>query len=51
MGLLHHLNMRIFKLKMMHGKSRRYVNTRIYGFFVLSEICTFVQRGVRVRGF
>ena len=46
MGLLHQLNMRIFKLKNRMKKSRRYVKQRIYGFSVFSEICTFVQRGV-----
>ena len=39
--------MRIFKVKKRSEKSRRYVITRIYGFFVFSEICTFVQCGVR----
>ena len=43
---LHQLNMRIFKVKKSHEKSRRYVKQRIYGFSVFSEICTFVQRGV-----
>ena len=43
---LHQLNMRIFKLKKSHEKSRRYVKQRIYGFSVFTEICTFVQRGV-----
>ena len=47
MGLLHHEEMRIFKVKKRSEKSRRYVITRIYGFFVFSEICTFVQCGVR----
>jgi|GEM_PF-3415437 len=40
------LNMRIFKVKKSHEKSRRYVKQRIYGFSVFSDICTFVQRGV-----
>ena len=44
---LHHEEMRIFKVKKRSEKSRRYVITRIYGFFVFSEICTFVQCGVR----
>lgn len=39
--------MRIFKVKKRSEKSRRYVITRIYGFFVFSEICIFVQCGVR----
>ena len=39
--------MRIFKVRKRSEKSRRYVITRIYGFFVFSEICTFVQCGVR----
>ena len=43
---LHQLNMRIFKVKKSHEKSRRYVKQRIYGFSVFSDICTFVQRGV-----
>ena len=43
---LHQPNMRIFKVKKSHEKSRRYVKQRIYGFSVFSEICTFVQRGV-----
>ena len=47
MGLLHHEKMRIFKVRKRSEKSRRYVITRIYGFFVFSEICTFVQCGVR----
>ena len=44
---LHHEEMRIFKVKKRSEKSRRYVIIRIYGFFVFSEICTFVQCGVR----
>ena len=44
---LHHEEMRIFKVKKRSEKSRRYVIARIYGFFVFSEICTFVQCGVR----
>lgn len=44
---LHHEEMRIFKVRKRSEKSRRYVITRIYGFFVFSEICTFVQCGVR----
>ena len=47
MGLLHHEEMRIFKVRKRSEKSHRYVITRIYGFFVFSEICTFVQCGVR----
>ena len=43
------LNMRIFKVKKSHKKSRRYVKQRIYGFSVFSKICTFVQRGVQIR--
>jgi len=39
---LHQLNMRIFKVKKSHEKSRRYVKQRIYGFSVSSDICTFV---------
>lgn len=35
-----------FKLKETQRKRRRYVGTRIYGFFIFLEICTFVQRGV-----
>ena len=45
---LHQLNMRIFKLKMMHGKV---VDTLIHvftAFFVFSKICTFVLNGVRI---
>ena len=44
---LHHEEMRIFKVRKRSEKSRRYVIARIYGFFVFSEICTFVQCGVR----
>ena len=35
------------KVRKRSEKSRRYVITRIYGFFVFSEICTFVQCRVR----
>ena len=35
------------KVRKRNEKSRRYVITRIYGFFVFSEICTFVQCRVR----
>lgn len=45
--VVHHEEMRIFKVKKRSEKSRRYVIARIYGFFVFSEICTFVQCGVR----
>ena len=45
--VVHHEEMRIFKVRKRSEKSRRYVITRIYGFFVFSEICTFVQCGVR----
>ena len=45
--VLWHEEMRIFKVRKRSEKSRRYVITRIYGFFVFSEICTFVQCGVR----
>ena len=44
---LHYEEMRIFKVRKRSEKSRRYVIARIYGFFVFSEICTFVQCGVR----
>ena len=44
---LHHEEMRIFKVRKRSEKSRRYVITRIYGFFVFLEICIFVQCGVR----
>ena len=47
MRALRHEEMRIFKVKKRSEKSRRYVITRIYGFFVFSEICTFVQCRVR----
>ena len=47
MRALRHEEMRIFKVRKRSEKSRRYVITRIYGFFVFSEICTFVQCGVR----
>ena len=47
MRVFRHEEMRIFKVRKRSEKSRRYVITRIYGFFVFSEICTFVQCGVR----